>query len=259
MTAIRKYQPGQFCWTDLGTPDVAAAKKFYRGIFGWEAEDYPMGPGGEKYSIMRVEGKDACALYPMDAEQKERKATPAWLPYIAVKNVTRSATKAKAAGGTVCLGPMDVMDKGRMAIVQDPAGAAFAIWQAGKHPGAKLKGVPGTVMWHDLNTPNVESAGKFYAKVFGWKVETKDFSGNAYHMLTSEGEGFGGIWPQSTSQLPPSWVTYWLVASCAKTLAKAKRLGGSVAMDTITVPETCRFAVLKDPQGAAFAILEPLV
>jgi predicted enzyme related to lactoylglutathione lyase len=259
MTAIRKYRPGQFCWTDLDTTDVAGAKKFYRGLFGWEAKDFPMGPGDEKYSILRVDGKDACALYPMDAGARAMKATPTWLPYIAVKSVARSATKAKAAGGKICLGPLDVMDNGRMAIVQDPTGAGFALWQAGKHSGAKLKGVPGTVMWHDLNTPNVKASAKFYTKVFGWKVETRDFSGNKYHLLTAEGEGFGGIWPQPTEQLPPGWVTYWLVAKCAKTLAKAKKLGGSVLMDTITVPHTCRFAVLADPQGAAFAILEPLV
>jgi len=197
MAAIKKYKPGEFCWADVGTKDVAGAKKFYRSIFGWDVKDLPMGPG-QKYSMLRVRRKEVCALYPMDPEQKKAKMPSFWLPYISVVNVDRTVKKARAAGGKLCMGPMDVMGAGRMAILLDPTGACFAIWQARGNIGTKVRSVPGTICWHDLSTPDKNRAGKFYTKVFGWKIKTMDFSGNSYHMFKLGGEGLGGMWPTQT-------------------------------------------------------------
>jgi hypothetical protein len=257
MTAIKKYNPGEFCWTDLGTRDAAGAKKFYRGIFGWEVEDMPIGTGDAFYSLLRVDGKDVCALYPMSDEQRKTKAPPFWLPYVAVRNVARTVGTVKAAGGTVCMGPVNAQDKGRMAILQDPAGANFALWQARAHVGTRLRNMPGTVCWHDLSTPKTDAGGKFYGKVFKWKTQSKDFNGNAYHLLMLGNKDVGGMWPEPMKKLPPCWVTYWQVANCARTVTKVKRLGGGVLLGTTTVPDICSFAVLTDPQGAVFGILEP--
>jgi predicted enzyme related to lactoylglutathione lyase len=257
MAIVKKYKPGQFCWADLGTTDVAAAKKFYRSIFGWSARDIPMGEGSV-YSMLEIKGKEICALYPMDSGQKKAKVPPFWLPYIAVANVDRTVKKAKAAGAILCLDPHDVPGAGRMAILQDPTGARFAIWQARGNIGTKLSAVPGTVGWHDLSTAKTAAAAKFYAKVFGWKVKTMDFSGNSYYMLKLGNQGLGGIWPQPLPNHLPAWFTYWFVKSCARTVAKAKRLRGKVVLGPITVPETCQFAIIRDPQGAAFGVLEPI-
>jgi predicted enzyme related to lactoylglutathione lyase len=257
MAVIRKYNPGEYCWSDLGTTDVASAKKFYRGIFGWKIKDFPMGMGDAKYSIATVDGKDAGAFYPMSDDQKKMKAPPFWLPYISVKSVDGTVKKAKAAGGKVCSKPVDVMDVGRMAILQDPTGAAFAIWQAGRRKGAGLDGKPGTVCWHDLNTPKPAAAGKFYTKVFGWKTTGEEFGGNTYHLFKLGKVGVCGMWPAPMKKLPPSWVTYWQVADCAKSVTKVKRLGGRVLMGTTPVPGMCRFAIVSDPQGATFGILAP--
>src|SRR5579863_1898001 len=152
MAVIKRHAPGTFCWTDLGTTNVAAAKKFYRGVFGWTVKDRPMGPGDEKYSLLRVRGKDVCALYPMAAEQRKAKMRPAWMPYIAVKSADGTARKLRGKGGKVLSKPMDVWDLGRMAVVSDPTGAVIGLWQARKYRGAALDDAPGTVSWHDLNT-----------------------------------------------------------------------------------------------------------
>src|SRR6202035_3374053 len=109
MAPIKPYKPGEFSWTDLGTTNVAAAKKFYRSLFGWKVTDYPMG-GNQKYSIFTLKGKDVCAVYPMWDEQKKMKAPPAWLPYITVKSVDGTVKKVKAAKGKIISAPMDVMD-----------------------------------------------------------------------------------------------------------------------------------------------------
>lgn len=256
MSVIRKYNSGEFCWADLGTTNTLAAKKFYQSIFDWTAKDFPMGPGDEKYSMLRVRGKDACALYPMPDEQKKAKKSPFWLPYIAVKSADAIVKKAKAAGAKICMGPLDVMDQGRQAVIADPTGALFAVWQARKHPGAGLDDTPGTVCWHDLSTAKTSVAGKFYTKVFGWKLGGEDVDGHAYHLFKLGKESVGGMWPDAMKKLPPSWMTHFQVASCAKTVAKARRLGARALMGTTHVPGYCRFAILRDPQGAAFGIIE---
>jgi predicted enzyme related to lactoylglutathione lyase len=255
MTAIRKHLPGEFCWADLGAPDVAGAKKFYRSVLGLEAQDIPMGPG-QCYSLLQIKGKDVCALYPMMPEQRGR--PPAWVPYIAVTSVDRTLKKVTAAGGKVCVGPVEAMKAGRMAVVQDPQGAVFALWQARAHKGSKVKGVPGSICWRDLSTSDRPAAAKFYGKVFGWKLETQDFSGNSYYLFKQGKKGVGGMWPHPLPKHLPAWFTYWVVESCAKAVTKAKRLGGKVILGPITVPKTCTFAIVRDDQGAAFGVLEPI-
>ena len=156
------------------------------------------------------------------------------------------------------MGPMDVMDLGRQAVMEDPTGARFAMWQALKHQGTALAGKPGAVCWHDLNTKKAGAAGKFYTKVFGWKAIDQKYNGNAYHLFKLKRKNAGGMWPYPMQKLPPCWITYWQVASCARTVAKAKRLGARALLGPMLVPEMCRFGILQDPQGAVFGVLEPL-
>ncbi|HLJ83540.1 MAG TPA: VOC family protein [Candidatus Eremiobacteraceae bacterium] len=256
MKIIRKYRPGEMCWTDLGTPDFAGAKKFYRAIFGWTAKDLPMGPGFD-YAMMRVKGKKVCVLYGMPEDQRAAKVTPLWLPYVSVANVAATVKKARAAGGKIIVQPRDVKE-GSMAVIKDPAGAAIGLWQAGSHAGATISKTPGAVCWHDLNTPKAGIAAKFYAKVFGWKWSAKDVSGKKYTTFQLGKQSACGMWPIPMKGLPPSWVTHWQVTDCAKLVTKVKRLGGRVVMGATAVPGVCRFAILKDPKGAVFGILEPV-
>jgi predicted enzyme related to lactoylglutathione lyase len=95
--------------------------------------------------------------------------------------------------------------------------------------------------------------------VFGWRTQDEKYSGNDYHLFKLGRKGVCGMWPQPMKNVPPCWITYWQVANCDKSVAKAKRLGGRVLMNTIEVPSMCRFSILKDPQGAVFGVLEPLM
>ena len=255
MTIIKRYKPGEMCWTDLGTPDFAGAKKFYRAIFGWSANDLPMGPGF-KYSLMSVKGEKVCLLYELAFEQRKAKISPSWLPYVSVANVAVTVKKARAAGAAIVMQPTNVAE-GTVAIIQDPTGAAIGVWQAGSHIGATISDVPGTACWQDLNTPNPGTASKFYEKIFGWKWATKKYGGNEYATFMIGKQAECGMWPAPLKNVPPSWVTHWQVVDCANTVAKAKQLGGRVVKGITAVPGVCRFALLKDPTGAVFGILEP--
>jgi len=257
----KTYRPkfGEFCWTDAGFKDPAAAKKFYRALLGWKFEDMPM-DGGFTYALAGVAGKNFGGLYPQMPEQRKAKQPPYWLPFIAVANLGRTLQKAKAAGGKLCHGPVDVSDFGRMAVMTDPTGPVFALWQARGPAGALPRETPGSACWHDLSTPDTAKAAKFYAQVFGWKIRKMDFSGNAYNLfqLGKSQEGLGGMWPHPLPKHPPAWFTYFAVKSCARAVAKAKALGGRVILGPITVPQTCTFAILRDPQRGSFGVLQPL-
>lgn len=135
MVEVAGHEPGTFCWVELGTSDGAAAKKFYTTLFGWTVNEYPMGEGGT-YTMLLKDGKEAGALYPLGPEQKG--VPPHWGSYVAVESADDAAARARKLGATVILEPFDVMQHGRMAVVQDPTGAVFSLWQPNEHRGAQV-------------------------------------------------------------------------------------------------------------------------
>jgi predicted enzyme related to lactoylglutathione lyase len=251
------YKPGTFCWVELGTTDSAAAKNFYTQLFGWDFEDHSMGPDGV-YTMLKLNGKEVAALYELMPDMRAQGIPPHWLSYISVDSADESAEKAKAAGATLFKEPFDVFNVGRMAVVQDPAGAVFALWQAKDHKGAGLYNVPGSFTWNELGTNDTQKAGDFYTNVFGWTKE--EFSGSPieYTMFKNGDRGAGGMYKITPEMgpIPPHWLVYFSVDDCDAKVQKATELGANVMKPADDIPGIGRFAILTDPQGAAFAIIK---
>lgn len=254
MGLIRKYKAGEFCWCDIDSANTRRSKKFYGAIFGWKALDTPGGPTGP-YSLMRVGGKDVAGMYAMLPAERKKKVKTSWLPFIAVKSASATAKKAKAAGAKITEPVKRIGDSGTMAILKDPAGAEFAVWQAASHIGAGVDGKPGCVSWHDLSVKDTTKAGAFYTKVFGWKHRTQDMGGGKYHTFEQGREGVAGMWPEGMKKFSPCWITHFKVADCGKAAATAKKLGGRVHMPPMRISKTMSFAILADPDGAAFGVI----
>src|SRR6266850_288905 len=157
--------PGTFSWADLGTTDAEAAKAFYTGLFGWEPEDMPV-PGSGPYTMMRVDDDDVAAIYGAQAGRP-----PVWLAYVTVEDADATAARAKELGATLISEPFDVLSAGRMAVVQDPQGAALAVWQPRETIGAGRVNDPGSMTWNDLGTPDMAASADFYSQLFGWRIE----------------------------------------------------------------------------------------
>src|SRR5687767_11231234 len=151
MQEATEYKPGTFCWVELATSDGEAAKTFYTQLFGWDFVDNPMGPG-MVYTMLNLDGKNVGALYKMMPEQEAQGIPPNWLSYVSVANADETADKAKAAGATILKEPFDVATYGRMAVIQDPTGAVFALWQPKDHLGAGIFNVPNSFTWNELMT-----------------------------------------------------------------------------------------------------------
>ena len=259
MANIEKHQPGSFCWIELATTDQNAAKNFYGKLFGWEANDMPIGEN-EFYTIFRLNGRDAAAAYTMRPEQKSAGVPPNWLLYVAVESADDTAKLAAKLGGKIHAEPFDVMDLGRMAVLQDPTGAIFAIWESKKHTGTRVTQEKGTLCWVDLSTPDPETAARFYSQLFGWKLEKGQNDPSGYLHIKNGEEFIGGVQPvqHRDPNTPPHWLPYFETGNCDTTTATARQLGAKAYVDPTTMENVGRWSVLADPQGAVFAAFQAI-
>jgi predicted enzyme related to lactoylglutathione lyase len=281
------YIPGVPCWVDASEPDPDAAVEFYGGLFDWEFED-AMPPGSEgKYFIARCETTGR-SLFDMSGESRRGDVaavgsiresaapTPMWNTYFWVDSADEAASKVREAGGGVVMAPFDFMDAGRMAVLTDPEGAVFRVWEAKEHKGARVVNDPGSLNFNGLNTRDVEGARSFYGSVFGWQTLTMDggpemwtLSGygdyiESYHpdlrkrwAEAGAQEGFedvvATINPIADDQpdTPAHWSVTFAVDDADDAAAKAAALGGTVIVPPFDAPWV-RMTVLADPQGATF-------
>ncbi|HEV8130553.1 MAG TPA: VOC family protein [Acidobacteriota bacterium] len=257
MPHVDEHPPGSFSWIELSTTDQNAAKSFYSSLFGWAVNDFPMGPN-ESYSIFQVEGRDAAAAHTMRPEQQSQGVPPHWMVYVAVDSADQTAKRAAELGAKVLAPAFDVFDAGRMAVLQDPTGAVFSVWQPKKYKGIGIAGVDGTLCWADLSTPDPTGASRFYSSLFGWKTVTGEKDPSDYLHIVNGEEFIGGIPPAKhrNPKIPPHWLAYFLVSNCDQAAAKAKQLGGTVHMAPMTMENVGRWAILADPQGAVFAVFQ---
>ena len=190
---------------------------------------------------------------------RSRGVPPLWLVYFSVDDVSAAAAKAQEAGGTVHAQPFDVAQAGRMALVQDPTGAMFALWQAGSRAGAEVLHEPGTLDWFELATNDPEKAGEFYEQVLGWSVNAEEFDGTPYTTCLLGEQPVAGILPAEAlgEDVAPNWGVYFAVEDCAATVEKAQSSGGELVFGPLDMPRVGQFAGLRDPQGAAFAVIQP--
>ena len=199
MANIDQHAPGSFSWIELATSDQAAAKSFYTSLFGWEIFDVPMGPD-QVYTLFQLGGRDTAAAYQLDAEQKTRGVPTHWILYIAVTSADETAGRVAGLGGTVLAPPFDVAEHGRMAIIQDPTGASFSIWQPKQHTGIQVAGVDGTLCWADLNSPDRDKAIPFYSGLF--RLEIRAGKRRRHKRLSAHQEWRGVYRRRDTFEIP---------------------------------------------------------
>ena len=257
MSEMKQYRPGTFCWVELATSDAKAAKAFYGELFGWNVEDQEV-PGGMSYSMLKRKGKDVAGLYEITAEMKSQGVPPHWLSYVSVANADESATKAKSLGGTVLKDPFDVMDIGRMAVIQDPTQAVFALWQPKQHHGAALVNEAGAFCWNELMTRDTAAAEKFYTGLFGWSAERQEGGSMPYTMFKNGERMAGGMLAitKEMGEIPPNWMVYFSVEECDQSVERAKKMGATVLAPPMDIPDIGRMAMLLDGQQAAFSVIK---
>lgn len=249
------HAPGTPCWFDLGSPDLDESVAFYGGLFGWTAED-----AGGGYRTLHLDGKLVGGLGPKEADGR-----PYWTMYVAVEDVDATAAVARAAGATVLVEPVDTPGAARMAMLADVEGAPFSVWKAAGHGGADVAGQvepPGFFRWFELTCRRPEAQAAFCSKVFGWVPDPVDENVGYVSFHLADRTPVAGLLPMRGEHwpgpdvLPAHWMLYVAVADADACAARAKELGGEVAVAPTDIPPG-RFAVLDDPHGAVFSVIEP--
>ncbi|HEV3378830.1 MAG TPA: VOC family protein [Thermoleophilaceae bacterium] len=255
------FQPGVPSWVDVMGPDPDRLTDFYGAVFGWdfsEPGEMPGDPPG-RYYVAQLRGREVAGV----ASLPDQAGGPAWTTYIEVESVDRTAPQIEQAGGKVLGGPFDVPPAGRIAVVADPQGAPFAIWQPGERRGAQLVNEPGAWSMSALNTPDRDGAAAFYDAVFGWTLDTFQLGDTEVGLFRLPGY-VGGEPGQPVPRdlvaitMPPQgdearWgVDFW-IDDADRAVAAAEQHGGSVVSPVSDVPPF-RQAVLADPNGVPFSV-----
>ena len=238
----------------MGT-DPDGAKAFYSALLGWEADDIPVGED-MVYSMMKLGGKDVAAISAQPQAQREAGVPPVWNSYVSVESADAAAEKAGQLGATVHAPPFDVFDSGRMAVIQDPQGAFFEVWQPNQHFGAQLVNQPGALCWNELASPDLDASRDFYGQLFGWAFDSFGDGEQAYFVIRNGDHGNGGVRDLEPTGAPPYWGVYFAVDELDSAYGKVAELGGRQVMPPAPIADIARFAVVSDPQGAMFCLYD---
>lgn len=254
MPQMTSYRHGVPCWIDVSAVDVAAIGGFYCDLFGWEpGED--LGPEAGGYRMFTKGGLTVAGLGP----QMQPGAPTSWTTYVAVDDADAVAAAVAAQGGMVVAGPMDLPnDAGRMAVGVDVTGGMFAFLQAGATIGAELVNEQSALVWNELTVRDPDRALDFYAAVFGWTAEPMDAATpEGYRLVEVSGRMVAGCMPMGEEfppEVPTHWMVYFATDDVDAVAARCTELGGVVSVPPTDLP-IGRFAVLNDPEGAAFSII----
>ncbi len=249
--------PGKFVFSELVTPDLAGAERFYGGLFGWTFRDIPV--QRLHYAEALADGHNVAGLIerplPPDSPHK-----PDWLPFISAPATDAAVAAATANGGHVLFPARDIPGFGREAVLADPQGGVFAVLQSVSGDPADVETPNAGFIWSALLTPDPQGAASFYGKLFGYTPFPAPDANSDRRLIVADGTYSRA----SINPLPPGlpatararWLRFVRVDDAAATAAKATALGGHVLVQPHLDREGATVAVLADPTGAVFGVLE---
>ncbi len=251
MGARTEYRPGTFCWVELASSDLEAARAFYPPLLGWELEDDPIS-SDEPYVRATLGGRPVAAMF----DPPSQRGGPAnWGSFVSVEDADATAARVKELGGRVLLGPVDVRDAARIAVIQDSQGAVLGLWQPREMPGAGVVNDAGALTMNQLNTSDPAAAESFYSALFGWDFQTVSDE-PPFWSIQNGGALNGGMMPvPDGSPAPPHWLAYFTTGDLEESAAQVAEGGGRVIVPATAIPAG-HFLVAADPQGAVFALFE---
>ena len=245
-------------WLELSTTDPAGAREFYKKLFGWKIEVSP-DPQYGGYALAYTGDKGVGGI----GGKRPGDVSPSnWGIYVGTDSADETAKKVAAAGGTVVMPPFDVPAQGRMTVFQDPSGAFLSAWQATAHQGFTAGG-EGQFGWAELNARGFDKVKPFYKSVFGWDAKTSAATppgGPPYTEFQIGGDSIAGgleMLPMVPKEVPSYWMPYINVSDVDAAFTRAKGAGGREMVAPQDFPGG-RFAIVQDPQGAAFGLLKAL-
>lgn len=259
MVVPPKTRYGDFCWVEHASPDPAETSRFYTSLLGWldlSIEQVPV----SGYRILAAGEEWLAGVLPMTEEQLGEDHSGRWISFVRVEDLSRTLQRAGKLGARLCGAKRAIDGFGRAAVLQDPQGVIFALWQPDPLPAADYVGSPGQPCWFEISCSDAEAAAAFFQSLFGWEVERSvSAEGEDFWILRNQGLVIGGLqeMEESFGAAPAQCLPFLSVRDCDATILAAKEAGAYVVLIPTELPGVGRHAVLEDSSGAAFGILEP--
>ena len=252
--ASQEHHVGKVIFVELVTPDLAAAKKFYAGLFGWTFHDIQA--GGIQYAEAFLDGHSVAGLIHKNLPANEHRQ-PAWLTFFAVGDVDATKKVALQNAAKVLFEPHSIPDRGREAVFADPQGAVFAVLASSSGDTSDVLAEPGEWIWTSLITSDPDAGAAFYQKLFDYEIFELPASVGAQHLLlASDNYARASVNSLHKPNAHPHWLNYVRVEDAVKMTAKVVELGGRVVVTPRIDRHGGKVAVVADPMGAHFGLLE---
>ena len=238
---------GRFLWHELNTADTAAAQSFYSKVLGWKTQSWDLDPS---YTLF-VANSGPVGGTTSESGQAQ------WISYIGTDDIEATVTQAQELGAVVTKQISDMPNGGRYALLDDPQGASFGVYQSTSDHGPEKAAKRGEHSWHELATDDYQAAFKFYSALFGWEATGEHDMGaptGVYFMFGRNGVPVGGIYNRLPEMPPPAWTAYVRVRDTQKVVPKATAAGATLIAGPMEVPGGDWIAQFVDPHGAIFAV-----
>lgn len=246
---------GRFLWETLVAADPGSAQSFYGKVVGWSASPWGADPTHTLLHAASGPVADVIALSP-DMRAAGRRGH--WLSYIGADDVDATVAHAQSLGAKVGLPPTDAPEVGRFAVLEDPFGAHFGLFQPNRPSPPRGAPQHGQTVWHELMTADPAAALGFYGDLFGWQLLDRMNMGpmGFYEIFGTGGVQHGGIFKPSSPLPGPAsaWVAYFSVPDADAAAATVAKLGGQLCHGPTDVPGGGRIAQFQDPSGVFFAV-----
>jgi predicted enzyme related to lactoylglutathione lyase len=254
--ATSEHHAGKVIWVDLVTPNLATAERFYAGLFGWSFRD--IHSHSSNYAVAMFDGRSVAGLFQHAAPTGEHRQS-AWLTFIAVADVDAAKQVTLAQGGRVLSEPHAYAQRGRQAVLADPQGAVFAVLASSSGDPPDVLATPGEWIWSSLIVKDPGSDAAFYQTLFGYDVFDSANDDGSEHLILSTDEyarASVNALPEDASHRHPHWLNFVRVVDTVQMSAKVVELGGRVLVEPRVDRHGGRVAVVADPAGAPFGLLE---
>jgi predicted enzyme related to lactoylglutathione lyase len=250
-----EHHVGKVIWADLVTPDLAAAEQFYGGLFGWTFRD--VHAPGTTYAVALAEGRPVAGIVQRAVPPGEQKQ-PAWLTFLAVRQVDSTATAVAKDGGKILAPPRTYTGRGRQSVLEDPEGAVFAVLASKSGDPGDYLAAPGEWIWSSLLVKDPTAEAEFYQKIFGYAVFDLPGDEGKHVILSSDDYARAGVnaLPVDAKRRRAHWLDFLRVEDATDVARKAATLGGHVLVEPYVDRHGGKIAVLADPAGAPFGVME---
>lgn len=253
---------GDFCWAELYANNIDKSLQFYTDLFNWNIESLPVGQD-ISYKLIKINDNAVAGGIRINEAMKKGGVPPHWNSFVLVEDIHESVALAKKLGGAIMRDAFDIPNKGKMAVIVDPTGASFSLWEPlmsdKDNQQSVSKSTSGNIGWNELITNDLDRANQFYCDLFKWTPKRKEFLPNETYItfMNKESPVAGMLKPVTHRNNPgPRWSLYFTTNDLDDCINKAKKLGGHLCYDPVSFPDIGRFTTIRDPDGVFFSVIQ---